>query len=411
MIILFHQKLILTQRVVIPNTNYSNTNLKEKEKAEELSGKLQFQNMDDKLMHSVIENDKETIDDGKLLNEAMNNNISGFSPDLMFENLVKNYSLAKQIFGPRLLKAISGYNDDYIEKNIHIPEFQKELKKKITEKINELKKKKLLNKESIISETGLELAALVCYIEEIDKIESLGNLGTKFNKKPMIYGDKSDIRNYKKDDHYKDISLRKSLKTAIRRNHLKIEKNDLKVFQRESKGKINIIYALDSSASMKGDKIDKCKKAGIALAYKAINEKDEVGLIIFGKEIEKEIAPTNDFTLLLKEMVSIKAFNETNISKTIEKAIELFHDKNATRHLIIISDALVTAGKDPQKETLEATSKAASIGITISFVGINLDSKGEELAKKITEIANGKLYSLKNNDDIDTIILEDYYSR
>ncbi|MFP4402739.1 MAG: vWA domain-containing protein [Nanoarchaeota archaeon] len=394
-----------------PNTNYSTTKLKEQEKAEELSGKLQFQNVDDKLMHSVIENDKETIDDGKLLNEAINNNISGFNADLMFENLVNNYNLAKQIYGPKLIKAISGFNDDYIEKNIHVPEFQNELKKKMNEKIKKLKKDKLLNKDYSLSDKGIELTALISLVEEIDKIESIGNLGNKFNKKPMVYGEKMDIKNYKRGNNYKDISIRRSIKTAIKRGHKNIQLNDLKVFERQSKGKIYIIYALDSSASMKGDKIDKCKKAGVALAYKAINEKDEVGLIIFGKEIQKEIPPTNDFSLLLKEMISIKAYSETDISKTINKAIELFHDKNATNHLVIISDALVTSGNKPKEDTIKAASKAAQLKITISFIGINLDKKGEELAKEITEIANGKLYSLKDNDDIDMVILEDYYSR
>ena len=66
---------------------------------------------------------------------------------------------------------------------------------------------------------------------------------------------------------------------------IKIKKEDLSVFEREARGKVYIVYALDSSRSMKGSKIDLCKKAGIALAYQAINENDKIGLLVFGSQI------------------------------------------------------------------------------------------------------------------------------
>ena len=59
--------------------------LKDTSHAEELSGKLSFQQLEDKLMHSVLENDKKIIDSGKLISDAINQGISSFTPDLMFE--------------------------------------------------------------------------------------------------------------------------------------------------------------------------------------------------------------------------------------------------------------------------------------------------------------------------------------
>ena len=59
--------------------------------------------------------------------------MSAFTPDLMFEQLVQNYSLAKQIYGESIIRLISGYEPDYVKKNIGIPEFKKELKEKNTE--------------------------------------------------------------------------------------------------------------------------------------------------------------------------------------------------------------------------------------------------------------------------------------
>ncbi|MGM5482856.1 MAG: vWA domain-containing protein [Nanobdellota archaeon] len=392
------------------DTQTKKTEIKEQEKAEELSGKLQFQSMEDKLMHSVLENDKETIEQGKMLNDAINNNISAFTPDIMMQQMSKNFKLAKQIYGEKLLRAISGYDEGYVEKNMHIPEFQRELKQKMNDNIEKLKKNKLLDKQYSITESGIELASLVSYIEELDNLKAKGLEGEKFQKKPDIYGDKEDIRTFQRGDRFRDLSIRKTIKTALRRGHEQFTKNDLKVHQRTAKGQIYVVYGLDSSASMKGQKIGKCKKAGIALAHKAITEKDKVGLIVFGKDIEKSIRPTSEFTELLKDIVSVRAHHETNISKTIKKSIELFPDKDVTKHLILITDALPTAGKRPKDETIEAANEAIKNNITISIVGMNLDKEGKKLAEKITEIGQGKLYISTETDDLDKVIIQDYYS-
>jgi len=378
--------------------------------AEEISGKLTFQQLEDKFMHSVLENDKKVIDNGKLISDAISQGMSSFSPDLMFEQLVKSYTIAKHIYGESIIRLVSGYEPDYIKKNIGIPEFQKELKQKIQEKIEELKEEGLLQKDNSLSEKGIELASLVLYFEELDKIMPKGIIGEKISKKAFIYGEKENSRSYKKGDRYRDIALRKSVKLAIRRGHNHFDDRDLQVYEKQSKGQTYIVYALDASGSMKGKKIDACKKAGIALAYKAINEKDKVGLIVFGSEVREVIEPTADFTRLLKEITKIKASKETDIVSTLQKAIELFPSENITKHLILITDALPTKGNEPEKSTLEAASTARSNGITISLIGINLDEKGKKLAEKIAELGEGRLYIVRNLENVDRIVLEDYYS-
>ncbi|MDP6138543.1 MAG: VWA domain-containing protein [Candidatus Woesearchaeota archaeon] len=386
----------------------SQQQIHEKDEIEELTGKLSSQE-ERKLMHSVLENDKETIEKGKLIRDSINQGLDAFTPDLIYQQLVKNYSMAKHIFGPSLLKLATGYNPDYIEKNINIPEFQKELRFRIQKNIEKLKEEGLLDRDSEISEKGIELASLVMYFEELDKITPKGILGGKIHKKTSIYGGKEDIRTYKKSDRYKDIAIKKSVKLAIRRGHKKLHEKDLKVFERQSKGQSYIVYALDASGSMKGSKIDACKRAGIALAYKAIDEKDKVGLIVFGSEIKTIVEPTQDFSYLLKNITSAKASRETDLAVSLRKSIELFPNDNITKHLILITDALPTIGKEPEQETLQEVSIARNKGITISLIGINLNEKGKKLAKKITELGEGKLYIVKNIENIDKIVLEDYY--
>lgn len=374
-----------------------------KENIEELSGLMQKQKEEDKLMNSVIQG--ELTKEGKIIRDAINNGMFSFNPDIMFQNITQNYSMAKQIYGESLIRELIGEVD-----NPNVPEIKRKLKNVLRENIEKLRKEGFLSSEFEINDLGLRLAALSLYTDELDHLISKGLVGEKINKKHSHYGETENIRAYKRGDRYRDISLKKSIKNAIKRMHCSLEKEDLKIFKRESRGRIYIVYALDASGSMKGEKIEFCKKAGIALAYKAINEKDMVGLIVFGSGVEDIVYPTHDFMLLLNSIARIRAKKETNIADTILKAIEIFPSENVTKHLMLITDAMPTIGLEPEKETLNAVSKAAAVGITISMVGINIDEKSRSLAESIIAIGNGRLYSLKTLENLDTVILEDYNS-
>jgi len=206
------------------------------------------------------------------------------------------------------------------------------------------------------------------------------------------------------------LNIKRTVRKAIKRQHKSLMKEDLMTNEREGRGKVSIIFALDASASMKGKKIETCKKAGIALAYKAIDEKDDVGLVIFGSDIKKAIPPTQDFSQLLNAMTRITATRQTDFAGMINKSIELLPPTNETKHLIILTDALPTVGKEPEKETLQAISAARGAGITVSLIGVQLDDAGKKLAKQITKVGEGRFSLVRNLDEVGHIVLEDYYS-
>ena len=377
---------------------------------EEIEGSLERSGEDDKLMHSVLENDQDTIDKGHIIEDATNQGVAAFTPDMMFEQLVKDYGQAEQIYGERILRQLTGYSSEYLERNIKIPEFQKLVQENLRKNVKQLKKEGLLDKDDQITEKAITLASVVMYTEELDNIMPKGISGEREYKKQSHYGEKGDVKPYRTGDRYKDLALKKSIKKAIRRGHADLSEKDLEVFERQSKGQVYVIYALDASGSMKGRKIGACKKAGIALCYKAIEERDKAGLLIFGETIEVAVEPTLDFPLLLNKIVKARASKQTDLAATIRHAISMFPSFDVTKHLILLTDALPTAGAKPEQETLRAVSAAKEAGITISLIGINLDKKGRKLAERIVEISNAKLYVLRDVEDVDKIVLEDYYA-
>src|SRR3989338_7071398 len=236
----------------------------------------------------------------------------------------------------------------------------------------------------------MKLSKVILYTEELDKLAARGLLGEREHVKSYSYGMKDGIKPFR-HGRYRDIAVRKTVKLAVRRQHSQIEKNDLVAYERESKGRRSIIYALDASGSMKGSKLVQCKKAGIALAYKATEEKDKVGVIVFGKEVKGKIMPTNDFRKLLDGIAGITAKEKTNIALTIKEAAGMFPKEEAAKHLILITDAMPTSGETPEKETIEEAAKAADRNITISVIGIGLGKEGKGVAEKIAEIGKGRI--------------------
>ena len=87
------------------------------------------------VISSITKKEKRTTEQGQLLNEAFNRGLASFTPDLLYEHIVKSYASAKKLLGPKLLRYLSGYSDTFLEKNIRIPEFRKELKHKIESNI------------------------------------------------------------------------------------------------------------------------------------------------------------------------------------------------------------------------------------------------------------------------------------
>lgn len=394
--------------MVIPNTG--DDPFEELSKAEELSGKLDKQSEEDKLMHSVVEHDDNTIDDGKLISDVINQGFSSFTPDMMFESLVKDYTLTQNIYGERLIRLVTGHEPSYLKRNIKIPEFQRELQETIAKRHEDLKDKGLLDESGQVTEKGVTLGALVMYTEELDKLKPKGSWGEREHKKQHAVGDKSAVKDYSRGDRYKDISSRKSIRQAIKRLHDRVYLQDLKVVEKKSKGTVNIVYCIDSSGSMKGRKIEAAKKAGIALAYNMVNRKDKVGLMTFGTEVKDKLPPTLNFNDILMNITRIRASKETNMTLALKEVHDMFPKGDITRHIILLTDALPTIGKNPEKEVLETVSMLRESMITVSVIGIKLDKKGQKLAQKIAEVGKGKLYMIRDLDNLDRIMIEDYMS-
>ncbi|MBN1503401.1 VWA domain-containing protein [Candidatus Woesearchaeota archaeon] len=391
--------------MIFPSSKRSNKRAMNYEKGEQIQS--QSGTGKQKIVSSAHES-KEDIEKGKLVNSMVNYGF-GFTPDITFENIIRDYRFAEKLYGKTFLKEITGYDSGYIKRNLSLPEFRRKLKQMLREKFESLRKDKVIDSSGQVTDTGIKLGSVVLYIEELNNLITKGT-GDKRYKIDKIGSEPDEIIKYEKGKPYRDIALRASINLAIKRGHGKIQLADLKAHSKKSKGRINVIYAFDTSGSMRGNKIEMAKKAGIALIFNALNNQDKVGLILFESKVTEKIAPSSDFMFLLNQLVRAKALKQTNVTSAITTSIDLFPRTRTSKHLIMITDALPTIGKEPEEDTLNAAAIANDYGITISIVGINLNKQGMDLAKRIVELGKGRLYIVKNIEELDKVVLQDYYS-
>lgn len=359
-------------------------------------------------MHTVIEADKKKIDQTKVLSDAINNNISSFTPDFSYQQMVKDYKTSEKLLGKTMIRELTGYDPGYVGRNINIPEFQRELKRRIEKNIERLKKSKLLEEDGSISEEGFQYSALAMLSEDLDKLSSQGFYGQHKNNKANKIGEEKYVRQYKKGDKYKDINSRASIRQALRRGNKHVKAQDLQTSIKQAQGTLNTVYAIDTSGSMKGEKIKLAKQAGLSLAYMASKNNDKTGLITFNSKIGSMLQPTTDFSQILHEIAHIKTRGETDITKCLEQVKELFTTRQ-NNHLVLITDAVQTLG-EPEQELMKQAGELASNKVSLTIIGISLNEKGETIAKKIIDITRGKLYKVNSFDNLSQIVLEDYYS-
>lgn len=381
------------------------------DEGEQLDGNLESDMEDEHLAHSVVDVDTNDIDEGMLVDEAFNNNRGTFMPDMMFKDMVRNFKNAEKLYGQTFIRQVSGYDPRYIQNNINVPEFQKELERNLETKAKELQQKGLMKKSGRFTEEALMTAALFLINEEFEKSEGkLSDVGEQVHLAAQTHGERSETRPYKKSDAYRDVSMKKSLSKALRRGRKYLMSEDLESYQREARQQLNIVYAMDTSGSMKGTKLNLAKRAGVSLANRALKDRNKVGLVLFDQELNHKTPLTGDLLTFVRPLADVVPGYETDIALAIHESVKLLQNAKGIKHIVLITDGVHTTSIRGKKAVIGQVLEAAAQDISITIVGIRLDNEGSELAREIVDASNGKLLAADSADELGGLVIADYMS-
>lgn len=207
------------------------------------------------------------------------------------------------------------------------------------------------------------------------------------------------LRRYRFGDRYRDISLRDTIREAVRNRRQELTKQDIMVSTKDIRVKMDIVLAVDLSGTMRQlDKLWYAKESAIALSLAAAHSGDRVGVVSFSNLADVVSDITTNPHQVTKRVIDLELHENafTNIGYGILKACQLFarhRGGRASRHIILVSDGDATAPHpSPQKYALRQAASAARKGVSISCVCINEESTDPELMRRISKAGKGRFY-------------------
>ena len=222
----------------------------------------------------------------------------------------------------------------------------------------------------------------------------------------MVYGDISKPGIYSVRDKHKQDEIRKTASVYVQNES---QVYDEKISNGTNINKKSVVFALDSSGSMKYNDRDGLRKKLTKEFISKLNPKnDKISVIDFDDKIRKNRPLTNNFSEALADVNSVDAEGGTNIYAAIREGVKILNsekDVNSKKYLFVLTDGEDEVHSDqklPSEEDYEnIIDEAKKSKITIYTIGF--ESTNEALLKKIADETGGKAYLKKEVEELPKI--------
>ena len=174
-----------------------------------------------------------------------------------------------------------------------------------------------------------------------------------------------------------------------------------------------VIFALDRSGSMAGQKIVQARNA-LKYVLNNLREGDTFNIITYDDRVESfkpELQRYNDETrqAALRYVDSINDGGSTNIDGALRRAMEMIGDTRRPTYVIFMTDGLPTAGEQ-NEGTIAANARSANrFGARLFAFGVGFDVNARLLDRLTTENAGTSEY-VRPNQDIEASVSR-FYSK
>ena len=222
------------------------------------------------------------------------------------------------------------------------------------------------------------------------------------------------LRRYRFGDRYRDVSIKDTIREAIKNRRDQIAREDIMVKKRDIRKKLEIAMTIDLSGTMSQlDKLWYAKESAVALALACTHYKDRIGVVTFSNMADIVVEITGNPYLVAKKVLDLELHENafTNIGYGLSKARSLLtqHKRGEVKqHIVLVSDGDANAPKPfPERYCLEEASKTIRKGITISCVCINEKSSNPWLMREISRIGKGRIYVIGGTEELTSALLEE----
>jgi Ca-activated chloride channel family protein len=172
----------------------------------------------------------------------------------------------------------------------------------------------------------------------------------------------------------------------------------------DERPKKTVLFVLDRSGSMSGEKIDQAKNA-LKFVLNNLREGDTFNIIAYDSEIETwkpELQKYTDETrkAALGFVEGIYAGGSTNINGALTKALEQLQDKSRPNFVIFLTDGLPTVGETNEQKIAANAKQHNDIKARLFVFGVGYDLNARLLDKLARENFGISEY-VRPNEDIE----------
>lgn len=166
----------------------------------------------------------------------------------------------------------------------------------------------------------------------------------------------------------------------------------------------DVIFVLDTSGSMRGEKIEQ-SRAAIEYCLEHLNAGDRFNIVTFGTEVqsfrEEPVAKTVESHSAAQTFIeSIVSQGRTNISDALVKSVTGEPEAGRPRIAIFLTDGTPTAGEQVDEKILEMTVAANTSKTQIFVLGVGHDVNSH-LLDQIAEKSQGSVAYVEPHQEID----------
>ena len=175
----------------------------------------------------------------------------------------------------------------------------------------------------------------------------------------------------------------------------------------------DIIFVIDKSGSMQGEKLDQAK-AALKFCIKSLNDNDRFGIISFSTDVDEMdrallTASKDNIAIADKFIDKLKAIGGTNINDALITAIDKKSDPKRPKIIVFLTDGLPTIGERDVESILKNVDKARSKSERIFAFGVGYDVNTHFL-DKLAETNGGTPQYVEPSEDIE-IAVSNFYNK
>ena len=169
----------------------------------------------------------------------------------------------------------------------------------------------------------------------------------------------------------------------------------------------DVLFVLDTSGSMRGEKIEQAR-AAIDYCLSHLNKGDRFNIITFGTEVrsfrDEPVGQSPENLTAGREFIEeVVANGRTNISGALAKALLGKVDPGRPRIMIFLTDGAPTAGELVPEKILEQVKKSNTSGTKIFVMGVGHDVNAH-LLDQLAELTDGSSEYVAPREELDAKI-------